>query len=53
MNHKRKQSSNRRAGFKFSKPWKANGFATESKDGEKFSDHRRRHWAAQELKRLR
>lgn len=24
------------------KPWKANGFATERKEGEKFSDHARR-----------
>jgi hypothetical protein len=24
------------------KPWKANGFATERYEGEKFSDHRRR-----------
>lgn len=24
------------------KHWKVNGFATERKDGEKFSDHRRR-----------
>lgn len=42
MNHKRKRPKNRRSGCLMCKPWKVNGFATERKDGEKFSDHRRR-----------
>jgi hypothetical protein len=42
MNHKRKRARNRRAGCKLCKPWKVNGVRTESADGEKFSDHRRR-----------
>jgi hypothetical protein len=42
MNHKRGKARNRRAGCKLCKPWKANGFRTERRDGEKFSDHRRR-----------
>lgn len=43
MHHKRKRSRNRRAGCKLCKPWKVNGYKTERKDGERFSDHRRRH----------
>ncbi len=27
------------------KPWKINGVRTEAKEGEKFSDHKRRHAA--------
>jgi len=42
MRHKRKRPRNARAGCKLCKPWKVNGFATERKDGERFSDHRRR-----------
>lgn len=42
MHHKRGRARNRRAGCKMCKPWKVNGFATERKDGEKFSDHARR-----------
>lgn len=42
MNHKRKRHRNARAGCKLCKPWKANGVATESEGGEKFSDHKRR-----------
>lgn len=26
------------------KPWKVNGFATEKEGGEKFSDHKKRHY---------
>lgn len=50
MHHKRKRSRNRRAGCKLCKPWKANGFATERRDGEKFSDHRRRDAARREVR---
>ena len=42
MNHKRKRPKNRRAGCLMCKYWKVNGFATERKDGERFSDHKRR-----------
>ena len=51
MNHKKRKTKNRRAGCKLCKPWKANGFATERKDGEKFSDHKRRHFAGQAIDR--
>ncbi len=49
MNHKRGRARNRRAGCKMCKNWKVNGFRTERSDGEKFSDHRRRNAAEQEL----
>ena len=42
MHHKRGRARNRRAGCKICKHWKVNGFATERKDGEKFTDHARR-----------
>lgn len=42
MNHKRHRPKNRRTGCLMCKYWKMNGFAIESKGGEKFSDHRRR-----------
>jgi hypothetical protein len=42
VNHKRGRPRNRRAGCKMCKPWKVNGHRTERRDGEKFSDHRRR-----------
>ena len=29
--------------------WKVNGFATQRKDGERFSDHRRRYFADQAI----
>jgi hypothetical protein len=45
MNHKRKRPKNRRGGCLLCKPWKVNGFATERQNGERFSDHRRRHIA--------
>lgn len=41
-NHKRKRPRNQRAGCKMCKGWKVNGFRTERRDGERFSDHRRR-----------
>ena len=50
MNHKRKRPKNRRAGCLMCKYWKINGFATERKDGEKFSDHRRRKSADEKIK---
>ena len=42
MNFKRGKRRNLRAGCKMCKYWKINGFRTERKDGEKFSDHKRR-----------
>lgn len=42
MHHKRGKPRNTRAGCKMCKPWKVNGFRTEAREGEKFSDHRRR-----------
>jgi hypothetical protein len=49
MHHKRKRTRNRRAGCKMCKPWKVNGFSTEREDGEKFTDHKRRSFASQEI----
>jgi hypothetical protein len=43
MHYKRQHPRTRRAGCKMRKPWKVNGYLTEAIDGEKFSDHRRRH----------
>jgi hypothetical protein len=42
MNHKRGRARRSRAGCKLCKWWKMNGVRTESREGEKFSDHRRR-----------
>ena len=42
MHHKRARARNRRAGCKLCKPWKVNGYRTERRAGERFSDHRRR-----------
>lgn len=42
MHHKRGRARNARAGCKLCKPWKVNGFRTGRREGEKFSDHRRR-----------
>lgn len=50
MHHKRKRARNRRAGCKFCKPWKVNGYRTERAEGEKFSDHRRRKAADTEMR---
>lgn len=50
MNHKRKRPKNRRAGCLLCKPWKANGVAVTTKEGEKLSDHRRRSAAESELR---
>jgi len=44
-NHKKKRPKNRRAGCKLCKRWKINGICRESKEFEKFSDHRRRIFA--------
>ncbi len=49
MHHKRKRPRNRRGGCKLCKPWKVNGWRTERKDGERFSDHRRRHMATDDF----
>jgi len=51
MNHKRKRPKNRRAGCLLCKPWKINGYNRRNRrDGEKFSDHKRRHFAGVDLK---
>lgn len=42
MNFKRGRARRARAGCKLCKPWKLNGVPTDSLVGEKFSDHRRR-----------
>lgn len=51
MHHKRGRPRNRRAGCKLCKPWKVNGFRTGRRDGEKFSDHRRRVLAREAVRR--
>lgn len=48
-NHKRKRTRNQRAGCKMCKYWKVNGHRTEREDGERFSDHRRRVVADEEI----
>ncbi|MEO5953633.1 MAG: hypothetical protein ABIQ44_14295 [Chloroflexia bacterium] len=48
--HKRGKPRNRRAGCKLCKAWKVNGVRTESKEGEKYTDHRRRIIALEVLK---
>jgi len=40
--HKRGRARRSRAGCKLCKPWKLNGVRTEAREGERFSDHRRR-----------
>ena len=48
--HKRHRPRNRRGGCKLCKPWKINGFRTERADGEKYSDHRRRTVADEQIR---
>ena len=48
--HKRKRPKNRRCGCLMCKAWKVNGISTERLDAEKFSDHRRRRFAAEEIR---
>jgi hypothetical protein len=48
--HKRRRPRNRRDSCKLCQPWKINGFRTERADGEKFSDHRRRTIAAEQIR---
>lgn len=50
MNHKRKKPKNARAGCLMCKFWKVNGYPKEAEGGEKFSDHRRRRKAKDEMK---
>jgi hypothetical protein len=50
LRYNRKRPCNTCAGCKLCKPWKVNGFATERKDGEKFSDHRRRKVAEEQAR---
>ena len=52
MHHKRKRPINRRSGCKLCKPWKINGVSTDSIDGEKFSDHKKRWVATEQIKRF-
>ena len=47
--HKRKRPQNRRRGCKMCKFWKVNGYRTGRSEGEKFSDHRRRSAAEQQI----
>lgn len=50
MNHKRKRPKNRRAGCLMCKPWKVNGYGKRHrKGGERFSDHKRRFFADQDI----
>lgn len=55
MNHKRGRARNRRAGCKLCKPWKINGVSRTGSNRceyfEKFSDHKRRVFATQEITR--
>lgn len=49
-NHKRKRPKNRRAGCLYCKYWKVNGFGKRiSRDGERFSDHKRRRFAEMDI----
>lgn len=50
MNHKRGRARSRRAGCKLCKPWKMNGVRTESSDGERWTDHKRREFAARDVR---
>ncbi len=50
MHHKRGRARNQRAGCKFCKTWKVNGFRTGRREGEKFADHRRRTAARREVR---
>jgi hypothetical protein len=50
MHHRRGKARNARAGCKLCKFWKVNGFRTERREGERFSDHRRRHAARTEAR---
>jgi hypothetical protein len=50
MKHKRKKPKNARRGCLLCKPWKMNGFKTSRKGGERFSDHRRRSHAEQDIR---
>ena len=49
-NHKRGRPKNRRSGCLLCKPWKVNGVPTESNEGEGHSDHKRRHFAVEEMR---
>jgi hypothetical protein len=51
MNHKRKRPKNRRAGCLMCKYWKVNGYGKRTqKEGERFSDHKRRFFAGKDIK---
>ena len=54
MHHKKgRRQRNARAGCKLCKPWKASGVPIESPVREKWSDHRRRHFADQDVRARR
>jgi hypothetical protein len=48
--HKRGRPRNGRAGCKLCKEWKINGYRTERRGGERYSDHRRRSIADWDLR---
>jgi len=52
MNHKRRRPKARRAGCLMCKPWKMSGIRTDSAEGEKFSDHKRREAARKDLEEV-
>jgi len=49
-NHKRGRPKNSRSGCLLCEPWKVNRVPTGSNEGEAHSDHKRRHFAAQEIR---
>ncbi len=49
-NHKRGRPKNCRSGCLLCKSWKVNGVPTESKEGEAHSDHKRRRFAAEDIR---
>lgn len=49
-NYKRKKPKNARGGCLMCKHWKINGHSKNKPDHEKFSDHKRRMFAEEEIK---
>ena len=53
MAHKKRgRPKNRRSGCLLCKPWKMNGISTDSKEGEAFSNHKRRRSASEDIRNL-
>ncbi|PLX37204.1 MAG: hypothetical protein C0606_11945 [Hyphomicrobiales bacterium] len=48
MHHKKRRTPSQR-GPKYNKPWKRVGVRTQSAEGERFSDHRRRAFADEDI----